>query len=106
LKFRPSEFAVNGFFFNGNNGSFDGLFFGFGCGPGASAPVNPWSKSGLYVDDGRGDSINGFGSAVDDAGFPAGACTTFVDAWTDPGGAVLGDSCTSDDSGTGGFFSR
>jgi hypothetical protein len=102
-KFRPSEPAVNGLFFSGNNGNFDGLFFGFGCGPGASAPVNPWSKPGSYpvneddVDDGRDGSINGFRWAVDDAGFGVGACTTLVDSWSGPGGAGL-DDAEPDDS--------
>jgi hypothetical protein len=34
-------------------------------------------------------SINGFGLAVDDAGFGAGSCTTFVDPWSGPVGTEL-----------------
>ena len=75
--------------------------FRFGCG--ASASVDPWSKPGLYADNGVNDgidcSINGFGPVVDDTGFGTGACATFVDAWPGPGGAlVLSDSCVPDDS--------
>jgi hypothetical protein len=50
------------------------------------------------VDDGLDGSINGLGLVVDNAGFGAGACTTFVDPWSGPSGAELDDACASDDS--------
>jgi hypothetical protein len=43
-------------------------------------------------------SLNGFGLAVDNAGFSVGACTTLVDPGSYPGGAELDDACASDDS--------
>jgi hypothetical protein len=53
--------------------------------------------------DGPEDSINGLGSAIDGAEFGAGACTTFVDPWSVPGGVELDDASMSDKSriGTG-----
>jgi hypothetical protein len=49
--------------------------------------------------DGLDGSNSGFGLAVDDAGFGAGACTTFVDVdpCSSPGGPKLNDVCTPDD---------
>ena len=43
-------------------------------------------------------STDGFGLAVDKAGFGAGACTTFIDPRSGLGGAELDNACASDDS--------
>ncbi|KAF8502751.1 hypothetical protein F5888DRAFT_1631844 [Russula emetica] len=61
---------------------------------------NSESRSGESggVDDGFDGSLNGFELAVDKAGFSVGACFTFIDPWSGPGGAELDDACVSDDS--------
>ena len=38
------------------------------------------------------------GAELDGPGFDAGDCTTSVDPWSGPGGAELDDACASDDS--------
>ena len=52
------------------------------------------------VDDGPDGSFKGSGLAVDGAGFGAGigACATFADPWSGPGGAELGEADASEDS--------
>src|ERR1700755_3069582 len=55
----------------------------------------PWIAS---VDGGPDGSINGSRLVVNDAGFCAGACTTFLDPSSGPGDAELGGACAPDDS--------
>jgi hypothetical protein len=93
------------------SGSVHGLFFGFGwgkCAPTTSSSLYNHSRSsessrlasGYDVDDGLDGSINGLGLAFGNAGFGAGACTTFVDPWSGPSGAELDDACASDNAGS------
>ena len=92
--------------------SVHGLFFGFNsgaCDPTTSSRSYNHSRysesdrvsSEDAVDDGLDGSINGVGLSVDDAGFGAGACTTFVDPWSGPCGAELDDACAPDNVGSG-----
>jgi len=91
--------------------SVHGLLFGFNwgaCGSTTSGPYNNSKSSGSdrvasedVVGEGLDGSINGLGLAVDDAGFGAGACTTFVDPCLVPSGAELDDACAPDNAGFG-----
>jgi hypothetical protein len=78
--------------------SVHGLFFGFGWGNHLRSSESDRVGPEDAVDDGLDGSINGLGLVVDNAGFGAGACTTFVDPWSGPSGAELDDACASDDS--------
>ena len=75
-------------FGSGPSGSVNGLFFEFGFrfSWGASAPVNPWSKPGLYP-----DNVNGFRfgcgadpDTVNEFRFGCGASAS-IDPWSRPG---------------------